>query len=47
MSSSIVAVQPFLGELTYMLHPICFGIYGLFSHEILIRNAKKLRGKCY
>ncbi len=47
MFSSVVSVQPFLGELTYLLHPMCFALYGLFSHEILIRQAKTLRGKSY
>ena len=32
MHMSVVAVQPSMGELTYLLHPLCFAIYGMFAH---------------
>lgn len=47
MRMSVLTVQPIIGELTYLMHPMCFAIYGLFAHEIVLKDAKKRRGKCY
>jgi hypothetical protein len=29
------------------MHPMCFAIYGLFTHETLSKAAKKARGRRY
>lgn len=35
--SSLVTVQPFVGELTYVIHPLFLGLYSHFCRELLIR----------
>jgi hypothetical protein len=45
--SSVIAIQPVMGGLTSILHPFCWGLYTTFAKEMLVKDAKKRRGKRY
>lgn len=45
--SSTITVQPEIGSLTYVIHPLCLAFYGNFSQEVLVKYAKKERGKLF
>lgn len=45
--SSVVAVQPFIGRISEIIHPVSLGLYAVFSKEVLIKDAKKKRGRRY
>ena len=47
MSSCVLGVQPSLGHLTTMMHPILLGLYSTFSKEVLVKAAKIKRGRQY
>ena len=44
---TVMAVQPGMGELTYLMHPMCYAIYGLFYYEELVKDAKRRRERRY
>lgn len=47
MKSILLAVQPDIGELTYLIHPLLLSIYALFSYEKIEKMAKIERGRPY
>jgi hypothetical protein len=45
--SAVVSTQPEMGDLSAILHPLCWGLYSTFSKEILVKEAKRARGRRY
>lgn len=45
--SGVLGTQPAMGELTQVLHPLCWGLYATFVKELLTKEARKKRGKRY
>lgn len=36
-----------MGKISELIHPISLGLYAVFSKEILLKDAKKKRGRRY
>lgn len=45
--SSVICEQPVLSSMPEVIHPLFIGLYSLFSQQLLIKVAKKRRGKKY
>lgn len=45
--SAVLGTQPLIGQLAGTLHPLCWALYALFSKELLVKEAKKVRGRRY